>query len=343
MAILSHPLAGLGAAVLSTACALILATTLRGAPVSFFLCAIAFSAWVGGLWPGLIAVALSELIFDFKFAGFAPSDPDEMSLAGRHLVFALAGLFVVAIGVAHDKATQSSIRAHRALDASLRQVRDLWRRTFQAQDDERRRMSRMLHESTAQDLAILKMHLVRLERTANTMPEEERALLKECAELADQAMTSVRTQSYALYPPFLDESGLLAAIRWFANGFGERSGIDVVLELPDTLERLSQDIETTLFRVVQEALINIHRHANSSDATIRLRRDQNDIRLEIRDHGRGMPAEALARATSSGASMLGIGIAGTRERLEQLGGRLEIESGSRGTTVRAVVPAQKSE
>lgn len=340
MALRSHPLAGLGAAVLSTALALILAVTLRGAPVSFFLCAIAFSVWVGGLWPGVIAVALSQLVFDVKIAGFAPSDPDQMALAGRHLVFAFAGLFVVAIGVAHSKATQSATRAHRALDASLRQVRDLWRRTYKAQDDERRRMARMLHESTAQDLAILKMHLARLERTASIMSEDDRALLKECAELANQAMTSVRTQSYVLYPPFLDESGLLAAIRWFASGFGERSGIHVVLDLPEALERFSQDIETTLFRTIQEALINIHRHANSPDATIRLRRDRNDIRLEIQDHGRGMPAEALGRATSSGASMLGTGIAGTRERLEQLEGRLEIESDSRGTTVRAIVPVQ---
>ena len=106
-----------------------------------------------------------------------------------------------------------------------------------------------------------------------------------------RALSTIAT---VLYPPFLDESGLLAAIRWFANGFGERSGVDVVLDLPDALERFSQDMETTLFRAVQEALMNIHPHANSSDATIRLRRDRDDIRQEIQDHGRGMPADALA-------------------------------------------------
>jgi signal transduction histidine kinase len=232
----------------------------------------------------------------------------------------------------------------RELNDSVARMRLLTGRLMRAQDDERRRIAQMLHETTAQDLAALKMHLARLTRTeAAALSDDDRAALTESVELADRSMTGIRTLSYLLHPPFLDEAGLLSALRWYARGFAERSGIKVELALPVTLERLTQDLETALFRVVQEALINIHRHAASPSAVIRLRIEQRQLTLEIEDRGRGMPPELIAQLTT-GAGASGVGIVGMRERLEPLGGTLEIESSHEGTVVRArvVVPETAS-
>jgi len=229
------------------------------------------------------------------------------------------------------------ITAERELHDSLAQMRALTARLMRAQDDERRRIAQMLHETTAQDLAAVKMHLARLTRTETGLSDDDRAALAESIELADRSMTGIRTLSYLLYPPFLDEAGLLAAVRWYAEGFAGRSGVKVDLDLPATFGRLPQDVETALFRVVQEALINIHRHAASPSALIRLRVEPSGLMLEIEDRGRGMPPELIAQLPSGGGA-LGVGVAGMRERLQQLGGTLEIDSSDRGTVIRARLP-----
>jgi PAS domain S-box-containing protein len=229
-------------------------------------------------------------------------------------------------------------KAERELHDSLAQMRALSGRLMRAQDDERRRIAQVLHETTAQDLAALKMLLARLSRTVgSTMSSGDRSALTESIDLAERSMTGVRTLSYLIHPPFLDETGLVSALRWYAEGFAERSGIAVDLDLPPAFERLDQDVETALFRVVQEALINVHRHAGSPRASIRLHHTGEGLTLEVEDRGHGMPAERLAQLPVGGGAM-GVGIAGMRERLEQLGGTLEIESGERGTIVRARVP-----
>jgi two-component system NarL family sensor kinase len=232
--------------------------------------------------------------------------------------------------------------AERGLEASLDQMRTLSGRLMRAQDDERRRIARMLHETTAQDLAGLKMHLAHLHRTSDALSPGERAKLEESMMLADQSMSSIRTLSYLLHPPFLDEAGLASALRWYAGGFAERSGVQVELRLPPSFDRLPQDVETTLFRVVQEALINIHRHAQSEIAFVRLHQDTARLVLEIEDRGRGLSASMAARMTEQNVQQagVGVGIAGMRERLQQLGGTLEIESSSQGTIVRALVPVE---
>jgi len=227
--------------------------------------------------------------------------------------------------------------AERELDASVSQLRALAGRLMHAQDDERRRIAQMLHETTAQDLAALKMHLARLRRTASHLSDSDRGALTESVALAEQSMTQVRTLSYLLHPPFLDEMGLLSALRWYAAGFAERSGIKVELELPESFERLPLDTETALFRIVQESLTNIHRHAASETAHIRLQRDAEALVLEVADRGHGIPNASLTRIMSGGGA-IGVGIAGMSERIEQLGGRLEITSGDHGTTVRARLP-----
>jgi len=227
--------------------------------------------------------------------------------------------------------------AERERNDALTQLRTLTGRLMRAQDDERRRIAQLLHETTAQDLAALKMHLARLARTDAGLSGADRVALTESIELAERSMSGIRTLSYLLHPPFLDEAGLLSALRWYAAGFAKRSGITLELDLPATLERLPQDVETALFRVVQEALINIHHHADSPTALIRLSVDGDRLLLEVVDRGRGMPPTAIAQLPAGGGA-LGVGVAGMRERLQQLGGTFDIESSGQGTTVRAQVP-----
>jgi signal transduction histidine kinase len=234
----------------------------------------------------------------------------------------------------------ATIRERTDIEYTLRQQRNelraLANRLMHAQDEERRRIATMLHETTAQDLAGLKMLLARLNRTADRLNESEQNALTESISLAEQSMTGIRTVSYLLHPPFLDEAGLLSALRWYAGGFAERSGIKVDLDLPESLERLPLDTETVLFRIVQESLTNIHRHSGSESARIRLRSDAETLLLEVEDRGRGIPTASLRHITSGG-----VGIAGMTERIEQLGGRLEVTSrdrGMTGTTVRVWLP-----
>jgi PAS domain S-box-containing protein len=230
--------------------------------------------------------------------------------------------------------------AEQELDASVSQLRALAGRLMNEQDDERRRIAQMLHETTAQDLAALKMLLARLNRTSDRLGDSERTALTESTALAERSMVQIRTLSYLLHPPLLDETGLLSALRWYAAGFAERSGITVDLDLPGSFERLPLDTETALFRIVQESLINIHRHAGSKTARIRLQRDAGTLVLEIADWGRGIPEASLKRIRSGGA-VSGVGIAGMSERTGQVGGSLEITSsnhGTTGTTVRVQLP-----
>jgi two-component system NarL family sensor kinase len=231
--------------------------------------------------------------------------------------------------------------AQRDLKESYAKMRTLTGRLMRAQDDERRRIALLLHETTAQNLAGLKMLLRRLTRSPLELGQGDRDALTESVALADQSMTEIRTLSYLLHPPFLDEAGLLSALRWYGAGFADRSGIKVDLDLPDSLERLPLDTETALFRVVQESLINIHRHAQSETARIRLHRDADTLVLEIADQGRGIPAAALEHLRRREGA-IGVGIAGMSERIEQLGGRLEIASDEHGTAVTVRLPLEKA-
>jgi PAS domain S-box-containing protein len=252
----------------------------------------------------------------------------------------------VPIRDAHERITgavvvNEDISARKAAEGELNdsysQMRALTGRLVRAQDDERRRIARMLHETTAQDLAALKMLLARLNRSADSLGEGDRRALAESISLAEQAMREIRTVSYLLHPPFLDDMGLLSALRWYAAGFAERSGIKVELALPGDLERLPLDAETTLFRIVQESLINIHRHSGSATARIRLQREAGTLALEVEDWGRGISKDIL-ELIRNGGGVVGVGIAGMSERIEQLDGRLEIETKDAGTLVRVWLP-----
>jgi PAS domain S-box-containing protein len=214
-------------------------------------------------------------------------------------------------------------------------LRQLSARLLQAQDEERRRLARELHDGTAQSIAALGLNLSVVCESSAVLDERAQKALSQSVELADQCIRELRTLSYLLHPPMLDDRGLASALAGYAEGFAERSGIAVKLNLTPDLGRLPQEVELMLFRIVQESLTNIHRHSGSRTATIRLARYPQDIVLEVRDQGNG-----IGKPDREGASgmRIGVGIAGMRERVRQIGGTLQIRSRSGGTDIEVVVP-----
>jgi signal transduction histidine kinase len=160
-------------------------------------------------------------------------------------------------------------------------------------------------------------------------------------ELANRACNEIRTISYLLHPPLLEEAGLSHALRWYVNGFIERTNIQVHLDVTPDLGRLSRDKELALFRIVQESLTNIHRHSGSPTADIRLFQDDHLVSLIVRDHGKGLP-EIVAGMPPGTPAHFGVGIRGMHERMRQLGGRVEVSSAQPGTMIRAELPLSES-
>ena len=217
-----------------------------------------------------------------------------------------------------------------------RSLRQLSARLLRLQDEERRRIARQLHDTTAQSLAALRMNLFRISSSPATSDRAVKETVDESIALTDQSIAEIRTLSYLLHPPFIDEAGLLPSLRWYVRGFERRTGITVTLDAPDDLERLPADLETAAFRIIQEALTNIQRHSGSTVAHIRLDKQPEGIRLEIEDKGRGMPEHL--RADEGALASAGVGVAGMQERVRELGGRLEIRSHDQGTTVTVTFP-----
>jgi two-component system, NarL family, sensor kinase len=216
------------------------------------------------------------------------------------------------------------------------ELQNLSQRLLKVQDEERRKLARDLHDSTGQTLAALKISISSLEEKCN-QNSSTLSLMSEVAALADQAIEEIRTVSYLLHPPLLDEVGFPCAAEWYIQGFAKRSGINVTLEFATAGERLPMGIETALFRVLQESLTNVHRHSAAERVSVRFQREAEAAILEIRDFGRGIPAERLAQLREVRAET-GVGLAGMRERLNELKGKLQIESDSHGTSLRAIVP-----
>jgi PAS domain S-box-containing protein len=219
-------------------------------------------------------------------------------------------------------------------------VRRLSGRLLQIRDDERRRLARDLHDSLGQTLTAVKMNLSYLGRDTSSLDERGRNAVTESKELIDNSLKEVRTLSHLLHPPMLDDVGLVAAIRWFANGFAQRSSIQVALNLPEDLPRLPTELETAIFRVVQESLTNVHRHSGSTTAAVRLETEANRLHLFVIDQGRGMTSEQLLFRQEN--ATIGVGMLGMRERLRQLRGELEITSSSEGTKIHAIIPLSEA-
>jgi two-component system NarL family sensor kinase len=229
--------------------------------------------------------------------------------------------------------------ANKALRASEETLRNLSGRLLRLQDEERRRISRDLHDVTGQKLALLSMDLSSIVKHKDVAKNEEiNRLILECVGLSNDVNKEIRTLSYLLHPPLLDELGLSSAVEWFSQGFESRTGIRVGVDIPASFARLAPDAEVALFRIVQESLANVHRYSGSATAFVRARSDEAEVRLEIGDFGKGM-AHDMKKADRSSAAPLGVGIQGMKERLRQLSGSLEITSRQgRGTVVTAVLP-----
>lgn len=217
-------------------------------------------------------------------------------------------------------------------------VRRLSGRLLRVQDEERRRIARELHDSLGQLLVSLKMNLDQLfsARSHGVMARDPE-LLKASIELVQQSINETRTLSYLLHPPLLDEFGFASAAKWYIEGFSARSKIAVKIDIDPHFGRMADDIELSFFRVLQESLTNIHRHSGSNLAEVRVRRSPKDVALTVIDHGKGMSAEMLEKFDKTRASV-GVGLAGMRERMHQLGGRMKITSGSNGTVIEVVIP-----
>jgi signal transduction histidine kinase len=233
-------------------------------------------------------------------------------------------------------AFREEVSVHQKTEQKLR---ELSLSVLRIQDEERRRVARDLHDTVGQTLTALKITLSTLENAVARSPQTT-DFLAELNGLADQALQEIRTTSYLLHPPLLDESGFAAAAAWYVDGFNKRSPIQVRLQLPDGI-RLPGSVEIVLFRVLQESLTNIAKHAGSATVDVLLQVEENVTSFSVRDYGKGISAERLAKMNGSGSDV-GVGIAGMRERLKELGGRLEIESDSTGTLLKASIPAPKA-
>jgi len=225
------------------------------------------------------------------------------------------------------------VSARKRADEELQQLSG---RLLSLQDQERRRIARELHDSTGQNLTALQMNLSMLDVSIESDDAQLRELIDESRALCDQCCAEIRTISYLLHPPLLDEVGILFAVKWFIDGFSKRTGVLVSLEYDESIPRLPSEIETPLYRVVQESLNNIHRHSGGTCAWIRFKKPPDSLIVEIEDNGAGINPELLDPAKLASPS-LGVGLLGMRERLIQLDGRLEIESASTGTLVRAII------
>jgi signal transduction histidine kinase len=316
--------------------------------------ATVFAAWYCGLWPAALSTILGMLAANVLFVPpYTPLGPMTEKDVATELLFIMICAAIIAIGEGGRRALLRLGRAHETLlrsrmqlkfrvrqkTAQLQQgnkdLRDLSVRLLHVQDDERRRIARDLHDSTGQALTALKLELAGIERELAEKNPQLAVQLAACIGDARMISDELRTISYLLHPPLLDELGLGSALRWYVDGFEKRSGIAVNLELNIT-ERQAPEMETMLFRVVQECLINIHRHSGSAVASIRLSQTNQELIMEVEDEGRGINAAELA-AVAAGET-IGVGLRGMRERISDFGGELEVLSTGQGTKVRAVIP-----
>ncbi len=207
------------------------------------------------------------------------------------------------------------------------------------QDEEQRRLARELHDSLGQYLAALKMNLDWISSIPDAPGRRTKGeCLADCLELVETCLTETRTLSHLMHPPMLDDAGLASALKCYVEGFVKRSGIKADLTISSEFPRLRRDVELTLFRSVQESVTNAHRHSNCSKVEVILEVESDFARVSVRDNGRGIPESRLSSIRQSKIEA-GVGLAGMRERVSELGGRLELSSGSGGTAVTVVIPA----
>ncbi len=310
------------------------------------LAAVAFSAAYCGLGPSVLAIAIAFVGVRYWFVSpiHSFSKPDGLQIVGM-LAFVAASSVILAIGERNPRNMEALRESHEVLEERLRTrsqeldianqgLGDLTARLLQLQDEERRRIARELHDSAGQSLTALALNLSNLGTEIERLTKSAKTV-SDSVVIVNDMSRDIRTISYLLHPPLLDEAGLASALRWYLRGFTERSGIKVELELPEDFERLPRDVETAIFRLVQESLTNIHRHSESPTATIGIVHADGEVRVEVRDQGKGIAPDKKLELLSAGTP--GVGIRGMRERLRQLGGTMEINSDGDGSGTQVVV------
>jgi len=334
--------------------------------------AVVFSAWYCGAGPAIVTTLMSAagVWYWFLPPGHTFAVADLKVHAAGMVGFLILSAFIIALGEANRRSkikseaeireraqSERRLRArerelealHSALadrieerttelNAAIAGLRQLSARLLQAQDDERRRLARELHDSVGQLLAAISMNLQTLR--ASQLDPAAAAAAEENAKLVEQISSEIRTMSHLLHPPLLDEVGLASALRWYVDEFAVRSKIAVQLEVSGDFGRLTNDMEIAIFRMVQECLTNVHRHSNSETGEVCLVRDPERVRVEVKDKGKGIPPEKQWALSSSQRG--GVGFRGMRERIQELGGRLDIQSDNNGTVVTATMPVAKS-
>jgi len=304
-------------------------------PFVTFFGAIVFCAWFCGLGPSILAVFLSAYAAFYIFLppAFEHTIRDPIVEGGGLVLFVIVSAFVIALG-------ESNRRIRIGLENRILErteaLRSLTSRLIQAQDSERRRFARELHDSAGQLLAALSMNFAEL-RNFDVPPSAQKTIA-DSASLLEELSRQCRTISHLLHPPLLDETGLSPALSWCIDGFSERSKIKATLSAPNDLGRFDADVEIAVYRLVQEALTNIHRHSGSKDAQVEVNYDTEGLSVTVRDHGTGIAPERLAGLKENRG---GIGISGMQQRFYELGGRIDICSNRTETMIKGALPVQK--
>jgi len=235
---------------------------------------------------------------------------------------------------------RAKVKVFAELHRKTQQLEMLNARMTVLQEEERRRIARELHDSVGQLLAAISINSSFVEAESHKLSPDAAKRVSENAAMVEETSKQIRTISYLLHPPLLDEVGLASALQWYVEGFSERSKIEAKLDIPQNFAGLSKEMELSIFRVVQECLTNIHRHAGSPTAGIRIVQDEACLRVEIEDAGKGIPFEK--RSAFGSSAHTGVGLRGMRERLRQLGGTLQVQSNSSGTRVTAILPVLRA-
>jgi len=326
--------------------------------------AVIFAAWYCGMGPAIVAAIIEVIGIWYWFLppvhSFRLSDA-KSEISGM-VGFLLFSGFIIALGEAnrrslfrsrsaeqrlqkaHDELEQTVkdrttdlTTANESLKTATENYRELSVQVLRLQVEERRRIARELHDGVGQILAALSMNIAQVRQESDKLSDGAARAVSENAFMVDELSREIRTMSHLLHPPMLDEIGLSSALRWFIDGFSERSKVKVTLDLPEELGRLPDEMELAIFRMIQECLTNVHRHSGSISATVRLSHDNDHhIRIEVKDQGKGIPPDKQADLNS--LDRAGVGFRGMRERLRKLDGTLEIRSDAMGTTVIASLP-----
>ena len=351
-----------GAATLAAIAALLLRSLLAPVlgyqnPYHTAWAAVVFSAWYCGVGPSVLTILVDLIGIWYWFLppsrSFALADP-RADIAGM-LGFVIFSGFIAAFGesarrsLAKSQWAEDELRNTQAeLEGKVQQrnaelklanesLRELSGHLQQLRDEERRQIARELHDSVGQSLAALSMNIARVQSQSERLDPGVASAISENAGIVEQIRKEIRTISHLLHPPLLDVAGLASAVRWYVDGFSERSQIKVKVEIPTEFRRLSDELEIAIFRLVQECLTNIHRHSGSDSATIAIRQEDHTIVVQVKDAGRGIP---LDKQMEMRAGRTGVGFSGMQERLRRFGGQLDIQSDSGGTSVTAKLPVR---